>query len=727
MVDEVISGGQQIASEATLQRLVDIMSGGSGGDGGGAAKLKDLADKAGVAGKTFGETGSKMGALIPGLTNFGQGLINGSASASQLAGVFTVLGGNIGLAAAIISKLIAIQEENFAAYQKISSAGANFGGSLTDLRLAAMKSYLTLEQFGSLVKNNTNNLITLGGSVNSGAKAFAQYSNSILSSNLGNQLFSLGYTAEGANDAMLTYLGSMGVNNAEQLKNDKTLRAGTANYLEELDRLAQVTGKSREELNEKMKKDKLDADIRMTAARMPQKERDAFMSNVRYMTTMYGDAGKDMALAQAQGRGVITKEGQLLSAIAPKAQAAYAEMDSAAKRYGVGSKEYIAAQNKVSLAMQDGLGKVPTTVLTANDAFKGLSTAVGTTADQQMAGLTSREAFDKRDKEIADETAKRKQSEASDMSTVMTSLKELGTTVMQGLTPALRFLTPILGGLFSAISFLLKPIFWLGELAMSITEGVLKPFKVAFNDVTESFKSAMAKLAVMFEPVIAPFKRLFDTGSGNMGKFFSLLGDVVGFLIGAPFRILFGTIEIAASLLTGVFQTLGTVIDAVLYPFQALGDAMSSLFDFLTEAVKKVSGFLSPSTWFSGSSSEPRKKMADGGLVNSEPRKKMADGGLVNRPTSILAGEAGPEAIIPLAKFENIIQNFLKPNKIDQFDTSSTAGKPVSTGASTEVLKAGIDQLNKNVLEMIRSVKDVAENTKRTFEATRSLNGNHFG
>jgi hypothetical protein len=30
-----------------------------------------------------------------------------------------------------------------------------------------MKSYLTLEQFGSLVKNNTNNLITLGGSVNS--------------------------------------------------------------------------------------------------------------------------------------------------------------------------------------------------------------------------------------------------------------------------------------------------------------------------------------------------------------------------------------------------------------------------------------------------------------------------------------------------------------------------------------------------------------------------------
>lgn len=709
MAEEVISGGQQIASEATLQRLVDIMSrtaspGGGGGDD-SANRLKDLANKAGVAGKSFTDT------LMPGLKGFGNGLLDGSASASQLSGVFVALGGNVGLAAAVISKLISIQEENFAAYQKISSAGANFGGSLTELRLAAMKSYLTLEQFGSLVKNNTNNLITLGGSVNSGAKAFAQYSNSILSSNLGNQLFSLGYTAEGANDAMATYLGAMGVNNAEQLKNDKTLRQGTANYLEELDRLAQVTGKSREELNEKMKKEKLDADIRMTAARMPQKERDAFMANVRYMTTMYGDAGKDMAVAQAQGRAVITKEGQMLSAIAPKARDAYAEMDRAAKQYGVGSKEYIAAQNKVSLAMQEGLGKVPTTVLSANDAFKGLSTAVGTTADQQMAGLTSQEAFAKRDKEIADETAKRKLSEASNMSTVMTTLKELGTTVMTILTPVLRALTVPLGLLFAGISYLLKPIAWLVEGIVALQDKYATPLMNAFKSITESFKSAWEKLSASLEPIIAPFRKLFGTNTGNMGKFFSLLGEVVGFLIATPFKMLFGVIGLAADLLGGAFTVLGTVIEGILYPFQALSDVVSSVFDFLSAVVGKMSGWLDPSTWFSGS---------------REPKKKMALGGIVSTPTNILAGEAGPEAIIPLSKFETMIQSLVKPVAQQEMTNSSIVSNQSNAPATPEVLKASLDQLNKNVVDMIRGVREVAENTKRTFEATRTLNGNHF-
>jgi DNA-directed RNA polymerase specialized sigma24 family protein len=325
---------------------------------------------------------------------FANSLLDGNATTSQLVGSFSALKGTTGLVATAFSKLLSIQEANFAEYQKITSAGANFSGSLTDLRTAAMKSYMTLDQFGTLIKSNTNDLITLGGNVNSGAKAFAQFSNSILSSQAGTNIMALGYTTEGANQAMLTYLGSMGVNNLEQLKSDKNLRASTESYLEELDRLSQVTGKSREELNEKMKKEKMDADIRMTAARMDPKQREAFLANVRYMTTQYGDAGKDMALAQAQGRAVRTKEGQMLSAVAPKMQAAYAEMDKAAKQYGVGSKEYIAAQNQVSLAAQEGLGRIPTAVLSANDAFKGLETAVGTTADQQLAGLTTKEKFD---------------------------------------------------------------------------------------------------------------------------------------------------------------------------------------------------------------------------------------------------------------------------------------------------------------------------------------------
>ena len=433
MADEVVSGGNILASEATLQRLLDTVAG--SGDSSAALKLRQLADASGKAGKTTKEVDERFQALAANLTKFANSLLDGNATTSQLVGSFSALKGTTGLVATAFSKLLSIQEANFAEYQKITSAGANFSGSLTDLRTAAMKSYMTLDQFGSLIKTNTNDLITLGGNVNSGAKAFAQFSNSILSSQAGTNIMALGYTTEGANQAMLTYLGSMGVNNLEQLKSDKNLRASTESYLEELDRLSQVTGKSREELNEKMKKEKMDADIRMTAARMDPKQREAFLANVRYMTAQYGDAGKDMALAQAQGRAVRTKEGQMLSAVAPKMQAAYAEMDKAAKQYGVGSKEYIAAQNQVSLAAQEGLGRIPTAVLSANDAFKGLETAVGTTADQQLAGLTTKEKFDARDKAIEEATAKRKASQASDMAEASKGLKELGAAVMELLSP----------------------------------------------------------------------------------------------------------------------------------------------------------------------------------------------------------------------------------------------------------------------------------------------------
>ena len=517
MADEVVSGGQQIASEATLQRLLDTVAG--SGDSSAALKLRQLADASGKAGKTTKEVDDRFQALAANLTKFANSLLDGNATTSQLVGSFSALKGTTGLVATAFSKLLSIQEANFAEYQKITSAGANFSGSLTDLRTAAMKSYMTLDQFGSLIKTNTNDLITLGGNVNSGAKAFAQFSNSILSSQAGTNIMALGYTTEGANQAMLTYLGSMGVNNLEQLKSDKNLRASTESYLEELDRLSQVTGKSREELNEKMKKEKMDADIRMTAARMDPKQREAFLANVRYMTTQYGDAGKDMALAQAQGRAVRTKEGQMLSAVAPKMQAAYAEMDKAAKQYGVGSKEYIAAQNQVSLAAQEGLGRIPTAVLSANDAFKGLETAVGTTADQQLAGLTTKEKFDARDKAIEEATAKRKASQASDMAEASKGLKELGAAVMELLSPFVslagflaKWIGTVAGWIGSTISLFTGLTAKMGAFG-TIIQGVVTA-TIAYLVYKKLENSAMIKSAT--GGVLGGIKGILPGGGGGV-------------------------------------------------------------------------------------------------------------------------------------------------------------------------------------------------------------------
>jgi hypothetical protein len=277
-----------------------------------------------------------------------------------------------------------------------------------------------------------------------------------MSSQLGDHLLALGYTADEANQSMVTYLGAAGVSNAKDLQSNAALREGAAQYLEEIDRLAQVTGKSRQEQEETMKKQKLDAEVQMTASRIKNPaDRAKFEANVKYMTDMYGDAGKDMAIAQAQHRSVVTKEGQTLAGLAPGMQSAMEKMAKAQ----LGSQEYIDAQNEMSLAAQKGLDRIPTAAFSTNDSLKKLSKAQLTVAQQEEAGLTSKKALSERDKKIADDKAARDTSQAADMAKAMAGFKELGAelwSVFSPLLSAVSFVAKLIGGLASGIATVIK-------------------------------------------------------------------------------------------------------------------------------------------------------------------------------------------------------------------------------------------------------------------------------
>jgi phage tail tape-measure protein len=75
-------------------------------------------------------------------------------------------------------------------------------------------------------------------------------------------------------------------------------------------------------------------------------------------------------------------------------------------------------------------------------------------------------------------------------------------------------------------------------------------------------------------------------------------------------------------------------------------------------------------------------------------QKKAADGLMVNTPTSILAGEAGPEIVAPTRHFENL-QNELQT-------------------------------LNKQTAEMLRYLKETAESTRNSNNSIKNLGGDLF-
>jgi DNA-binding transcriptional MerR regulator len=140
---------------------------------------------------------------------------------------------------------------NIETFRQLSQTGAHFGQSIVELRTAAANAALPLDDFASLVANNSQNLAALFGSTTQGARAIA---------NLGRQtrelgidrLAPLGFTVEEINETLLLNLDNQrraGV--LGQLTDTQRINSSIA-FAEQLDRLAKLTGQQRDELRQQI-------------------------------------------------------------------------------------------------------------------------------------------------------------------------------------------------------------------------------------------------------------------------------------------------------------------------------------------------------------------------------------------------------------------------------------------------------------------------------------------
>ena len=133
---------------------------------------------------------------------------------------------------------------------------------------------------------------------------------------------------------MLNYISVTGGRTRKELQNSDQIIQGTQAYLEQLDRLADITGKSREEQQKALKQAMFQADVQQTMARMTEEERKTFQAAMQEAGNLMGQAGQDIVLAQAQGRAVTGDAGKMLTAIAgPAAEAAKKLQEVAIKEF----------------------------------------------------------------------------------------------------------------------------------------------------------------------------------------------------------------------------------------------------------------------------------------------------------------------------------------------------------------------------------------------------------
>ena len=736
------------ATEATLKLLLAAITGGNakataninsiatkaGLDPATVAKANDGLKNSAVAGEKSAGAFNKVAAggasaaqgldrLSTSLSPLIDKLLAGTAQASDAFGALEKLPGVLGVVMGLFGKVATYQQDNVKTYQQITQVGANFGGSLTDLRQAALNTYMSLTEFGTFVKSNGEALARMGGNVDSGTRAFVRLSKDLISSEIGTNLMALGYSTEQINSTMATYIASTGGRTRQEMQNTQALAASTAAYMTELDALTQFTGVSKDKLAEEGKKAAQNEAFQRKLSTMDEAER-AKTKAAYDKAAASGIAGAtDLVMSTALGLPPVTKAAQTLSGVAPGVAAGFSAMTKTAMDQTKTMKDVNSEYGKTLLAgkaASQQFGQTGDAIATIGGEYgQVMNGLIGTEAKLRTQGIADEKDYEKSQEEIRLNRIKQEKSQAAVMAETDKAFKEIGQSTNDLLSPAIKWATEMIATMSKGLAFLITGFNNLSLeaklLVAGITALVLWKSKELIAEklamAKDKASSAISKAKGMV-PGSTPLNPLFvtivkgpggagsggtpdlpdkskpdttkpSTGGGKASKLGKLANAAKGGVGGLAGGLVLdyaadkaresGNEKTAAGLDIGSSALSGAGMGAM------VGSIVPGVGTVIGGAVGGLVGgaYGAYQNW--------------GGLTGKKP---MADGGIVDRPTNALVGEAGPEIVSPIKYFENL---------------------------QTELVT-----LNKQTVEMLRFLKETAEQTRNTAEATKGLSGDLF-
>jgi len=228
-------------------------------------------------------------------------LISGSNNMSDVLNAFKVLPGPLGAIAGTFGTLLKLQEEQFESYKKLTNAGINLGGNLDLIRASASRMGLSMDQLSSIAVKNSEAISRLGGGSDSAMKSFINLSTQMNSSQTGFHLRALGYTTEQINENMLQYLSITGGRTSKEMQNTGKLIASTGEYLEQLDGLARITGKNRQEQQDALAEASKNAAFQAKLNTMSEDDRKKAMEGMAQAMALGGKGAVDAFQSKLMG------------------------------------------------------------------------------------------------------------------------------------------------------------------------------------------------------------------------------------------------------------------------------------------------------------------------------------------------------------------------------------------------------------------------------------------
>ena len=286
-----------VATEETLKRLLDVMER-QGGSSSGTSFVKDAAQT--VTNTTKAQ--QKLTVELNGLTKsaddlaeelddaadsaggFGNKLMGFAQKVSDAAGDVIKFAGDTAGAGLNMQKVGGFAEQmgnklpniwsglgagagvvightaNLAdSFDQLTRTGAAFSGNLFDIERAAANSYLSLEQFGGIIRENSARLAVFGGTSKLRVQRFVTLNQELQKSR--ERLRYLGISAEESAELLGEYMTMQQRNTQFQGMSVRQQTQAAANFSEEITKLATLTGQDRKALAEKMAREKQAADI----------------------------------------------------------------------------------------------------------------------------------------------------------------------------------------------------------------------------------------------------------------------------------------------------------------------------------------------------------------------------------------------------------------------------------------------------------------------------------
>lgn len=617
------------------------------------------------------------------------------------------------------------QEENLKTYQQISSIGAHFGGSLTDMRLAATNTYMTLEEFGSVVTKNGEALARLGGGTEDGVRAFAKLSKSLIDSEFGKNLLAMGLTTKDVNEGMLSYIAATGGRTSAELKNKAStdkLTESAAIYMENLDALSRLTGKSKEAQQEELNAASKNAAWQAKLQSMDEKTRSKAMLGLQNALAIGGKGAADAFQSEIMGIAP-DKAGQQFIALG--GEVANSVRKSASITLDGTKKDEDMRKN-----FRDGLKSARNAMdKYSQESVMALIRSGGPLAETlQTLGVTANNLKGKTDEEIDAimKKAELQNTEAEQITDANKNMKDFTQALNLLVAPIVTFLTPAIKSLASVL-------------------GSISKWFTGLEDNTRKVISTFAALAVgaglMF--------KMFSFGRGGAGS--SAAGGAGGGIGGA---------------LSGLGRGVGGALRGVAGGIRAFASPQVMLGAIgFGVAIAAIGAGIAAASWLTGKAlptlAEGLSKIQE---LDGEQLGSVAMGigkvGLGLAPFA-LSGVL----LIPAAFGVNMLaDSLLKLNSIDVEKllrlasamekvnaATPTVGQTLKSGfsnlvqkvtggsaqsekenvnsssvADNTVMLTELRKLNSTSVELLRNMKDVVEYSKRNVDATKNLNGNLF-